>query len=1221
MRALLLSVLGLVVAAGAAGVGGFDGVGGAIGVAAGVVGDDGDGKAVVLGKQRAVSYDRDIRPILSDRCFMCHGGDAATRKAGMRLDVADGAEGAHTARDEWTPIKPGDLAGSEVWRRVTSEDEVEVMPPPESGKHALSAGEKALFKGWIEQGAAYQPHWSFEAPKRPVVPGAAGTGAAGGHVIDRFIDDSLSAAGMVRSARADKRTLLRRVFLDLTGLPPTPEELAAFESDTRPDAWEKWVDRLMNEEPYTTRMAERVAVAWLDLARYADTCGIHHDHGRSIWPWRDWVLKALKANMPFDQFVVEQLAGDLFANPTQDQLVATGFHRNTATSDEGGAIEEEYRFEYLVERASVTGSVFMGLTVGCARCHDHKFDPISAADFYSLGAFFNSLDEPGVYVHIQDKKHAYIPFIAVTSDEMAATLVKMRSETEQTKKDLETLTPEEETQRRNYPGTLRQESGVVWSAVSVVSAESRGGATMTVKEDGSVLATGASSERDEYTITLKSDATGSRLVVLEALTDASVADERVGRAPNGNAVLSGIAVEAVSVADETKRQDVKLVWAWADIEQRDGDFRVVNALAPGVPGEGWAVGSHQTKGPRTAVFLADAPFGFVGGTKLVVKLGFDSKYTLHSMARVRLSVGSMAETALWRLPMAVSAWYLAGPFEATDRATVFEQNDGPEADGALDLGATFGGKKWAYLERMAENRPVLLPAGVANQYVARRVYAPTARTLNVHLGSDDGIAVYVGGKQQFANKTERSLAPDQETAKLEVAAGMSAVTMKIVNTGGDAGVYYREDAAPKEELDHTLVAALLPEAARSDRLKAMVLEASLSRFSPRHRELSARMESMKAELTAKEAGLPRTMVMKELAMARPMFVATRGQYDHPDSSRPVSPAVPKSLGSLAADAPRNRLGLAQWMMGKENPLTARVLVNRIWEQFFGMGIVKTTEDFGYQGEFPSHPELLDWLAMEFREGGKGWDQRAMMRLIVTSETYKQASRRTPEAAAADPENRLLAYFPRQRLSAEQIRDQALYVSGLLVEKMGGPSVQAPQPAGLWEEVSMPDSNTRVFVAGKGEERYRRTMYTFWKRASPPPSLLALDAPTREFCSVRRMTTNTPLQALALWNDEQFVEASRVLAARTLAMGGDDASRLADLYARCTGRKSDEKTAGALATALGAFRARYAGAGEDAKKLLAIGDAKAPAGVDERELAAWTLVASAVLNADAAIVKN
>ncbi|MCE2880936.1 MAG: PSD1 and planctomycete cytochrome C domain-containing protein [Planctomycetaceae bacterium] len=1162
-----------------------------------------------------VRYGRDIRPILSDRCFLCHGPDRATQQAGLRLDSF---EAATAAREDGAAIVPGKPDESLIWHRINSHDPDEVMPTPESNKKPLSVEERELVRRWIEQGAAYEDHWSFVAPAAHSAPAVRDAGMVRGD-IDRFVQAKLESLGTSMSAEADAATLVRRLYLDLTGLPPTPEETDAYLADTREDRYERLVDRLLTEEPYATRTAERLSVPWLDLARYADTNGIHMDAGRQMWLWRDWVIEAFRANKPYDRFIVEQLAGDLLPGATVDNQIASGFNRAHVITDEGGAINEEYLLEYAVDRVNTTGTAFLGLSVGCARCHDHKFDPITAEDYYSLIAFFNSNEEPGLYSQAPDPYRAFEPAIEVPRGADKERLSLLAEAEQRARAEQASAGEADRAELDAFVGSLRE--GFSFAKSSVVRASSAAGATMTVQPDGSVLAAGENPDDDDHELVLRTDATGLRALMLEAMTDPSHAANRVGRAPNGNAVLDFIEVEAVSVADPSRREKVDLVWAWADYEQENGDYRAVNALTKD-EGRQWAVRSHEVDGPRAAIFAAAKPFGFEGGTELVVRLHYKSPYAKHIFGRVRLTPAAASDAAIARLPEATSSWYIAGPVVGAPGAA-YDAEYGPEKEATFVRGKRFttadGAKiEWRHAPGVVDGQAVGLAASVGAEFVARQIYSPDARTIELSLGSDDGIAVYLNGRKVHENRTARAVAPDQERVSLALEPGQNFLVCKVVNTGGQAGFYARH--LPREgALDRASVALVAPEGS----MRAAAIEDARNawriRFSPSYIRASQEIARVEQERQRIISSTPKTMVMKELAMPRETFVHERGAYDHPNRSRPVKRAVPAVLGQLPEGAAQNRLGLAEWLVSKENPLTARVVVNRFWEMFFGNGIVRTSDDFGLQGEWPANPELLDTLAVRFRDGG--WNMHALITEIVTSSAYRQASRVRPELAVADPMNRHLSHFPRQRLTAEQIRDQALYVAGILREQPGGPSVKPYQPEGLWQEVAMLQSNTRIYEQGMGDDLWRRSMYTYWKRAAPPPSLLTFDAPTREFCTPRRLTTNTPLQALVLWNDPQFVEAARVAAERVLRAEGNDATRMRELFRRATGEDPSESARTAMQAALDKSRARYKAAPEDAMKLVEIGEAPRAEGVDPAELAAWTMLANAVLSSDATIVKD
>jgi hypothetical protein len=1160
-----------------------------------------------------IRYDRDIRPILADRCFACHGPDVAARKADLRLDSFVAAT---TARDGSAPVVPGNVEASEVWQRLTTDDVDDVMPPRDSGRKAVTADERELIRRWIEAGAEYEDHWSFVPPTRPAVPAA----DAARTPVDAFVQQRLARHGVAPAELAEPSQQVRRLYLALTGLPPTPEETREFIADPSDARYQALVDRLLTEEPYRSRHAEHMAQSWLDAARYADTSGIHMDAGRQIWPWRDWVLRSFRDNKPFDEFVVEQLAGDLLPDPTLDQKVATGFHRNHVTTDEGGAINEEYLVEYAVDRTATTGAVFLGLTLGCARCHEHKYDPISQEEFYGLYAFFNSNEEPGLYRQYPDPNKALEPFLEVPTAEQAAARDRLNQSLAEARVKLEQPLPEEEQQQREFFAEARAKAAVRWADVETTRASSRDGATVQVLEDGSVKVTGDNPDRDAHTIALTTEASDLRLLAVRALPDPDHHHGRVGRAENGNAVLSHVSARVRSLADPTQESDVRFVWAWASLEQADGDFRATNLLQPNALG--WAVDAHNHDAqPRTALLLAEEPFGYEGGSEIEVVLHYDTGHARHVFGHVSIEVGAIGAAGLDMLPTARSGFFRAGPFTAADSDGLWETVFGPESKHDFEHGSRWPKapgqqeqRAWVYEAAFAEDELLRLGNGTNVHYVARRLFVPSDRTRTLSLGSDDGFRLFLDGEEIKSNRVDRGVAKDQDQAVVELTAGEHLLVMKIVNTGGVAGLYMRT-LQVEGQLDGVLAAGLLDEAAQAD-LAAELRTAWRLRYSPGYRTQTESIATLETELQTLQKAIPQTMVMKELATPRPAYLLHRGEYDKPDTSRVIPRSIPAALGKMPAGAPDNRLGLARWLTADDNPLVARVAMNRLWMQLFGTGIVLTVEDFGMQGEWPSHPELLDWLACEFRDSG--WDVQHMLRLIVTSTTFRQSNRRRPAAEQADPDNRLLGWFPRRRLTAEQLRDQALFAAGILVERFGGPSVKPYQPEGLWREVAMVQSNTRTFQRGAGDDLFRRSLYTYYKRACPPPTMLLLDAPTREFCTTSRLSTNTPLQALAMWNDEQFVEAARALAHRLLSAPGDDDSRLRHLFLACTSRTPDEQTMLRCRRTLQHWRERFAQNPEDAASLLGVGtlsvdDSRAPA-----ELAAWCMLANAALNLDASL---
>ncbi len=1159
-----------------------------------------------------IDFNRDIRPILSDRCFQCHGFDAKARKAGLRLDTLEGMttpiEGRH-------PVVPGKPDESELIRRVHSADIDERMPPPES-QLSLSDEEKALLRQWIEEGAPYAPHWAFVPPQPTLMPAVSARGWQR-NGIDNFVVARLAKHGLKPSPEADKETLLRRVSLDLTGLPPTLDELDTFVRDERDDAYERQVDRLLA----SPRFGERLAMVWLDAARYADTNGFHHDNIRTGWPYRDWVIRAFNDNMPFDRFVTEQLAGDLVEDAGESQRIASAFCRMHNINDEGGALDAEYRVEAVCDRIETIATTFMGLTMNCCRCHDHKYDPITQEDYYSLYAFFNSVDERGVYPANFEQARAYPARLLYTTDELREQTAEAQRELGAARDELERATPEIEAERLIRERELVAERGLSWAKLKVVSTIAAH-AKLAPQTDGSVLATGKNEATDSYDLVYRTGAKGLRLLHLEALTDPSLGG-RVGRASNGNAVITGIEVTATSQRDPKKTQTIEWAWAWANLEQQNGDFDVSNLLAG--TGEGWALHGHSDKTARHAMLLAKEPFGFEGGTELRVKLRFESRYAQHSIGRPRVSFARADADLTGDFPVVRSDWWLAGPFGAKSFDAAYDEEFGPEKEAAFARGAKFGKKGWTHKPDIRDGAAYRLNGGNSAFYVARTLYSPTATTLATSFGSDDAIRVFLNGEQVHAKKVFRGVAPDQEQVELELRAGENFLVVKIVNGGGPAG-FYGKHAPATGAPGRFGPAALVPEAERTETLHAAYTREWNTERSPTYSKLDAKVQEHQKRIADLEKQAVPVLVMQENEKPTATFVLERGHYEGANEERPVDRRPPTVLGvELPDGAPRNRLGFAQWLVAPQHPLTARVHVNRIWQMLFGAGIVQSSENFGQQADWPSHPQLLDWLSREFIDGGKDrkpWDQKALIRRIVTSATYRQSAVTRRDAKAVDPDNRLLAYFPRRRLQGEIVRDAALFIAGLLVEKTGGPSVRPYQPSGLWREVSIGgSSNTRIFQRDAGEALYRRSLYTFWKRTSPSPQMMTFDAPTREFCVVRRGTTNTPLQALVLWNDEQFVEAARKLAERTIQEVGKDWTYIGAMFRSCTGRHPDSDELRILTKQLRTFRDRYRNAPEDADKLLAIGETKPAPNLDKTELAAWTMVANTILSLDETVVRD
>jgi hypothetical protein len=1022
-----------------------------------------------------VDFNRSIRPILSNICFKCHGPDHEERKGGLRLDLRE--EALKKLESGEAAIVPGKPEQSELVRRVLSTDDSERMPPPSNQKQ-LTATEKELLKRWVAEGGEYQQHWSFRhisRPARPVVKNA----AWGRNAIDDFILAKLDAAGLKPSPDADKSTLIRRVTLDLTGLPPTPKEVDDFLADQSMDAYEKLIDRLMG----TSQFAERMALDWLDVARYADTNGYHIDNGRDMTRWREWVIEAFAKNMPYDQFTIEQLAGDLLPNATTSQKIASGFNRNHMINFEGGAIPDEYHNAYIVDRVNTTGTVFLGLTVGCAQCHDHKYDPISQKEYYQLYSFFYNVPENG----LDGNKGNAAPLIkAPTVEQLAAV--------DQLKKEIASLvrtgdaaaargpvgSKGESSQywsriREDWEREVRSKEAPAWKTLDNAKFESSGGATYSVLNDGSLLLAGPNAPTDTYT--LKGDLpfkTPITAIRLEVLPDESLPAKGPGRTENGNVVLTNV---RFGVIDPKRPDRTQQEFYLASADYSQDAFAVANAI-DNDPKSGWAIHPQSGKAHQ-AVFEFTEPIIPSIGMMFELAIEFQSQYAQHQPGRIRVSFTSS-----------------------------------------------------------------LLPHG------KEQVPANIAQIVSL---------------SSTARSTEQT---------------------ESLNT------YYRVNVSP---------------GGRKSRPKIASLEAKIQEI---------------------EKTFSTAMVMQEMQKPRDAFILIRGQYDKKGDK--VLSAVPASLPPLPANAPANRLGLAEWLTSMDHPLMSRVTVNRYWQLVFGTGLVKTADDFGSQGDQPSHPELLDWLAMEFMQpetnGGGAWNVRKLLKTMLLSSAYRQQSIVSRELLEKDPENRLLARGPRHRLQVEMIRDQALFVSGLLDRRVGGQSVSPYQPAGLWEELmSRADGKNwtaQEYHQSHGADLYRRTMYTFWKRTCPPPSLMTFDAPDRETCTVRRARTNTPLQALVLLNDPTYVEASRKLAERIMLEGGPTLEgRLIFAFRTVLARPPKPKEVLVLAEIHAKQLARFTQDEPAAIKLLSVGESKRNEQLAPAELATWATMASVLLNLDETVSKQ
>jgi hypothetical protein len=1011
-------------------------------------------------------YDRDIRPILSEKCFLCHGQDSKKRMAGLRLDSSEGAiadRGGHAA------LVPGKPEASLMFQRITAPDPARRMPPVSSNR-TLTADQISLLKRWIEEGGNYSKHWAFIPPARPPVPQVADRNWVK-QPIDAFVYQRLAAEHLRPSPAASPSTWLRRVSLDLVGLPPSPTEFDAFAKDVAArgeSAYSAAVDRLLASPRY----GERMAIDWLDVARYADTHGFNNDSSRTMWRWRDWVIQSFNNNLPYDRFITAQLAGDLLPNPTLDQRIATGFLRNHVINSEGGIIDEEYRVEYVADRVSTVGVAWLGLTLGCAHCHDHKFDPITQRDHYRFFAFFNNVPEMGEDGRVANA----VPMIPAPTHEQQEKLQQLESA-------ISSLTQQIESREKAW----------TW--------------------------------RDE-------DAQKA----LRSASQASI--------PDG----------AVVQIHDTRGADPK----------------------PQIPGKGVPVAKRQ---PLTFSFwLQPQPSDTDAALLSTIDYAISTAAVTYGKGIELRLVGGELE------------------FRYADRFPAYSIR--VRSEGAHILS---GERRYlTLLFEGARNEAMHTEASSVRMFA-------DGRELPIRVFNDD-----------------LSLPDEEKPTMTRFRIGWDTGPKSARYTGefGDLAIWTR--AFTPAEIAGTFEQQAIPYAVASAHDSRYLREAMLKASDPVFAQDMRKLDSLRANWLALRRSIPSSMVMEEMAKPRETHLLIRGGYDAPGEK--VEAGVPQELLGAwpqigSQPAPRNRLGLAQWLTKADHPLTARVVVNRFWQQLFGQGIVKTSDNFGMQGDWPSHPELLDWLAREFVDSG--WNVKALMKRLVLSATYRQDSSASPELIARDPENRLLARGPRFRLPAEIIRDQALAISGLLTNRLGGPSVFPYQPEGLYKGIVVAASypGTR-YIESRGDDLYRRSLYTFWKRTVPHPTMIVFDAPDREFCVVRRAATNTPLQALTLLNDPIFVEAARKLAERSIHEGGPAPDgRLALAFRLATGRAPDSDEKSILRHKLDEMLKVYQSDLAGAAKLLSVGASAHDPQIPVSELAAYTAIANIILNLDEVITKG
>ena len=1034
----------------------------------------------IAAAQEKLQYNRDVRPILAENCFACHGPDSAARKADLRLDQRQVAVDA-------TAIVPGKPDESELLRRVLSTDAEEMMPPPKSNKK-LTAAQKETLRQWLAEGAEYQPHWSFLAPQRPEIPAVKDPGWIR-NPIDSFILAKLEERGLKPAPEADRRTLARRLSLDLTGLPPAPKLVDDFVNDASPGAYERLVDELLQSKHW----GEHRGRYWLDAARYADTHGIHFDNYRENWAYRQWVIEAFNRNLPFDQFTIEQLGGDLLPNATLEQQIASGFNRCNITTNEGGIIDEEYLVLYARDRTETTSQVWLGLTTGCAVCHDHKFDPISQREFYELAAFFNNTTQAAKDGNIKDTP----PTVVVP--QMAD---------------------------RPKWEALTQELTLAREQLAARKGEAKG-------------------DFDKWLADFRPEQLAA-FVPQEGLQLRAALDE--GKGPTVKVAVQGADREVTAKED----------FAWG-------------------PGR---------EGKKSKAFLLQA-----GPTVELPDVGdFESDQGF-----------------------ACSVWVKLGRRGQT--GALLARMDNGNAYRGWDV--------WIEGDRVGMHIASAWPDD-ALKVVSQTPLQPNQWT-HLCLSYDgskkaSGVKVYFNGVPQSVTVAKDQLKGSIRTdVPLKIGQRNTADRLAFMSLD-DLRVFGRglspQQAEQLAKIDQVEDFLAKPADKRTPEENGKVLDWWLATLDEPSRALDARLKSLQAEEVQIKARGTIALVMNERPAEAEAYVLFRGEYDK--RRDPVKAGTPTVLPPLAEGGPRNRLALAEWLLRPDHPLTARVTVNRFWQEVFGTGLVRTSGDFGVSGEQPSHPELLDWLAVEFRESG--WDIKRFFKLLVTSSAYRQAAVATPEKLEKDLQNRLLSRGPRFRMDGEMIRDYALAASGLLVPKLGGPSVKPYQPEGVWEAVAMIGSNTRDYKADTGEGLYRRSMYTFWKRSAPPASMDVFNAPSREVCTVRRERTNTPLQALVTLNDVQFVEAARHLAETALKSSAKDDDRLDFIAKRLLARSFRGDELPIVKASLADLLAYYQAHADDAGKLVTTGESKADASLDSGTLAAWTMLTNELMNLDEALNK-
>jgi hypothetical protein len=1146
---------------------------------------------------KAPDFQREIRPILSNICFKCHGPDPDERKGGkegsggLRLDTEEGSQadlGGSAA------VVPGHPETSDLIERITTTDKKELMPPVKSGRK-LTAHEIELLTAWVKSGGKFAQHWSYVKPQRPSVPEIANPKFAIRNPIDAFILARLEAEKLAPQPEADRAALVRRLALDLTGLPPTVEEVDAFVNDTALDAYERLVDRLLASPAF----GEHWGRMWLDLARYADSAGYADDPLRTAWPYRDYVIRAFNANKPFDQFTIEQIAGDLLPNPTEEQLVATAFHRNTMTNNEGGTQDEEFRNAAVVDRVNTTMAVWMGTSMACAQCHTHKYDPITNAEYFRMFAFLNNTEDA-------DRKDE-APVLSVFSEEQKATRAQLDADLTAVDAKFKTPTPElmagAEKWAREFPVKLN------WQTLTPAALKSQAGVAMTTQPDGTVLV-GATAAKDTYTVEVPVAAAQSISALrLEALPDDALPGKGPGHA-GGNFVVTRVRATMVP-PDGAKGPRARFVrielpgkgklLQLAEVQVFSGSENVATK------------GDASQKSTYTDAVAARAIDGNTAGEYAKGSVAHTADNTDDPWWEVDLkSEQTLDRIVVWNrfeLPERLAGFRIVALNE--QRQPVWEKADNAATPAEMPF-ALNGGRDIKFADATAD----FVQADFEEDAVVTETPAQKPKRGKKARGPQKGWAI--GGSTATAHTlTLLAASPVELPAGSKLAITIEQQSQFANHTLGHFRLGTTDDARVAQfvQTPAAVVATVaIPAEQRDDKQRAQLVDYYVRDVAP---ELAPDREKLTALRKQIDAIVPNTVpIYRELAAdkRRKTRVQLRGNYL--SLAEEVTEGVPAAFNPLPKDAPMNRLTLARWLVDENNPLTARVVVNRFWESIFGIGLVRTSEEFGAQGELPSHPELLDWLATELVS--EKWNVKSFLKLLVTSGAYRQSSRVTPEVTERDPENRLLAHGPRFRMSAEMVRDQALAVSGLLSRKMYGPPVRPVRPAlGL----------AAAFGAGldwqtsTGEDRHRRAFYTEWRRTSPYPSMTTFDAPNREICTLRRNRTNTPLQALVTMNDPVYIEAAQALARRMVECAATPAEQARHgfrlVLARAPSDKEIQRLTALHEDALAIYK-------QDAKKAAEMATnpiGPVPANADVAELAAWTTVAGVLLNLDEALMKR